>query len=142
MLSPYHGYACGVAIASSLFLMTMGVQVGGYRKRANVPYPYMSCSKEEAEKDQNKHLFNCAQRVHYNTIEIFPIYMTLFAVSAINYPLIASVSGVIWLLGRWGYSRGYLTGDPAKRNQGAYSYIGLLTLLGCSLKTVYDLASQ
>jgi glutathione S-transferase len=72
-----HGYAFAVAMAGSLQLYYWAFTVGGFRRKAGIAYPIMSATKEEAEKDQNKHLFNCAQRVHYSSLEVFPPFITL-----------------------------------------------------------------
>ena len=42
------------------------------------------------------------------------------------------------MAGRVVYALGYSTGDPAKRNRGAFQYFGLLTLLGLSIGAAID----
>jgi hypothetical protein len=37
--------------------------------------------------------------------------------------------------------KGYSSGQPEKRQYGAFGYIGLFAMLGCAIKTVYDLVS-
>jgi glutathione S-transferase len=135
-----HGYSMLVAAGYSLFLFGLGGQVGAYRKAAGVPYPYMSCSKAEieAEKDsKHKHLFNCAQRVHQNSLEAAPTFLTLFAISSIHFPRYSAICGAIYCLGRVLFSRGYMTGDPKKRMNGAVGYIGLIGLLGSTIYSAY-----
>src|SRR4051794_16722358 len=44
--------------------LTISLQVGKYRRAANVPYPNPYCSHDEASKDFKKKQFNCAQRAH------------------------------------------------------------------------------
>jgi glutathione S-transferase len=41
---------------------------------------------------------------------------------------------MIWIAGRIAFAKGYYTGNPEKRMQGAFGYIGLLTLLGTTVK--------
>ncbi|KAI8908336.1 hypothetical protein EDD86DRAFT_207334 [Gorgonomyces haynaldii] len=104
----------------------------------------MSCTKAEVDADGtgNKHKFNCAQRVHHNTLESLPLILTWFVCCAVHYPIVASASIGIWVLGRMAYSRGYITGEPAKRNQGAFGYIGSLGLLVGSLLSAYKTYAQ
>lgn len=35
--------------------------------------------------------------------------------------------------------QGYSSGQPEKRQYGAFSYIGLFVMMGCAAKTIYDL---
>lgn len=95
--------------------------------------------KSEAEKEPKKNVFNCTQRAHQNTLEMLPIYNTLLLVGGLKYPEISAAAGAVFLLGRIAFVSGYTTGDPAKRMRGAFGYLGLITLLGTSLVTVYSL---
>ncbi|XP_041354102.1 microsomal glutathione S-transferase 3-like [Gigantopelta aegis] len=88
--------------------------------------------------DRSDH-FNCVQRAHQNTLEGYPIFLVLLLVAGTCFPKISAVSGIIWILGRIVYAQGYYTGDPSKRVRGAFGYIGLLTLLVCSVLTALDL---
>ncbi|CAG8721770.1 9235_t:CDS:2, partial [Racocetra persica] len=117
-------------------------QVGGYRKKAGVPYPNLYASKEEAEKDRSKLIFNCYQRAHQSTLELYPQFLLTLMVGGLKHPVLSAVGGGIWILGRLVFARGYQTGDPAKRTRGAFSYIGVLTLLGTSISTAISLLAQ
>ena len=76
-----------------------------------------------------KHKFNCVQRAHQNTLENYPIFLMLLAIGSASRPFLSGVYGTIYLLGRLAYAIGYSTGDPAKRNRGAFGYIGLFGLI-------------
>ncbi|KAJ3414715.1 Microsomal glutathione S-transferase 3 [Chytridiales sp. JEL 0842] len=134
-LAPEYGYVVAVGAFNSLVLLWMGGLVGGARKRAGIPYPYMYAERAEAEKDKNKHLFNCAQRAHLNTLENNTMFLTLLFTGGVEHPTIAAVAGAVYLAGRISYANGYCTGEPSKRQRGAYQYLGLLTLLILSFKT-------
>ncbi|KAI9320681.1 hypothetical protein BX666DRAFT_1910246 [Dichotomocladium elegans] len=134
-----YGYVLTTFAAGALFLFGLGAQVGKYRRAAGIPYPYAYAEKAEAEKDPKKNLFNCAQRVHQNTLEVFPVYSTFLLIAGIKYPVYASACGAIFWLGRFFFSTGYMTGNPAKRMRGAISYLGLLGLLGMSVNTLYSI---
>nr|KAJ3418753.1 Microsomal glutathione S-transferase 3 [Polyrhizophydium stewartii] len=102
-----------VGVASTVFLTALSARVGRARAEAGVPYPYMYAERHDAEKDSAKHIFNCTQRAHQNTLEWYPSFLLL----------------------RWVFAEGYCTGDPAKRNRGVFGMLGLLALLGMSAKT-------
>lgn len=135
VLSKEHGYAAGVALSSWAVLQYMGVNVMKARKRCNVDYPalYAPDSNPQAK------AFNCVQRGHQNTLENYPQFLLMLGLGSIQYPLISSVGGAIWLLGRIVYFQGYSSGQPEKRQYGAFSYIGLFVMMGCAAKTIYDL---
>jgi glutathione S-transferase len=40
------------------------------------------------------------QRGHQNTLETYPEFLLVLSLGSIKYPLVASIGGVIWLLGR------------------------------------------
>jgi glutathione S-transferase len=96
------------------------------------------------------------QRGHQHTLEVYPEFLLMLGLGSIKYPLISSVGGVIWLLGRIAFFqvlikdlffrsfyliffKGYSTGHPEKRRYGSFSYIGLFTMMGCAVKSIYDL---
>eukprot|EP00842_Homolaphlyctis_polyrhiza_P002798 jgi/Hompol1/3519/HPOL_006582-RA len=140
-LLPEHGYAAGVSILTALWVMSLSVRVGAARRAAGVPYPYVFAERSEAEKDKKKHLFNCAQRAHQNQLEFLPIYSTLFTIAAIEHPLIASITGLVYLFSRYLYTVGYCTGDPAKRTQGWPHIPAMLVLLVLSVKTAVSVST-
>ena len=37
------------------------------------------------------------------------------------------------------FIQGYSTGQPEKRRYGSFGYFGLFTMMGCAIKSVYDL---
>lgn len=102
----------------------------------------MYAEKAEAEKDSKKNLFNCVQRAHQNTLEMFPIFSTLLLAGGLQYPEISAAAGVVYILGRIVFVSGYSTGIPAKRTRGAFGYLGLITLLGTSVMTIYNLVKN
>ncbi|KAG2220775.1 hypothetical protein INT45_012268 [Circinella minor] len=134
-----YGYVIIVAILSVLQLTSMGISVYQARNQAGVPYPFVYADKAEAEADFDKHVFNCKQRVHQNTLEAFPVFAILLFTGGLSYPIITASAGAFYLLNKILYSRGYSTGVPEKRGQGRFSYIGTLAMLGTSIATVYHL---
>uniref|UniRef100_A0A1B6GGH5 Glutathione S-transferase 3, mitochondrial n=2 Tax=Cuerna arida TaxID=1464854 RepID=A0A1B6GGH5_9HEMI len=121
-----YGYVVLVAVGSTFMLMWKGFKVGSARKKYNVAYPTMYSPTNDQ--------FNCYQRAHQNTLENYPQFLTLLMLGGLQHPVVAAVAGTTWCLGRIAYAKGYYTGDPSKRMQGAFGYIGLFTLLGLTLK--------
>nr|ADU33211.1 microsomal glutathione S-transferase 3 [Pinctada imbricata] len=126
-------YGCVIftGIATSFVNMWMGINVAKARKKYEVPYPtmYSADSKE----------FNCIQRAHQNTLERYPEFLMLLFVAGLEYPRIAAGAGSLYYASRIAFAMGYYTGDPEKRRWGSFGYIGLLTLLGCSVGTALKL---
>lgn len=83
--------------------------------------------------DAEDSLFNCYQRAHQNTLEGYPAFLALLTIAGLAYPITASAFGMLWVAGRIVYSLGYYTGEPAKRNRGAFHNFGLWGLLVTSI---------
>ena len=64
---------------------------------------------------------------------------TYFIAGGLSYPRVAAAAGWVWIAGRVVYALGYSTGEPKKRVNGAFGYLGLLTLLGCTINTALQL---
>merc|ERR1719251_662836 len=111
--------------------MYLGVQVGQARRKYGVKYPDMYADVKTAKNKKNANLFNCIQRAHQNSLEQQPFFLTVCALSSSKYPLVSGVAAFIVLLGRLAYAAGYSTGDPKKRMNGVFGYLGLLVLLSC-----------
>ncbi|WVQ76365.1 hypothetical protein IAR50_006030 [Cryptococcus sp. DSM 104548] len=115
------------------------------RKAAGVKYPTLYASEAEAAADFKKMKFNCAQRAHANTLESVPYILALFGYLGLFHPKVASAAQLLWVVGRFGYTRGYMTGNPEARlnNLTKISYIGLAILafgtLGVSVQKTYSL---
>jgi hypothetical protein len=43
------------------------------------------------------------QRGHQNTLENYPQFLLMLGLGSIQYPLISSIGGAIWLIGRLAY---------------------------------------
>ncbi len=84
--------------------------------RYNVDYPALYASDSNAQgkafncKFQNlfyspkmKYEFLGVQRGHQNTLENYPQFLLVLGLGSIQYPLVSSIGGAIWLLGRLAY---------------------------------------
>jgi len=125
------GYVVLVCLLSFFFLQYLGFKVGKARKTYNVRYPTMYSDKEP--------MFNCFQRAHQNTLEVYTAFLMLLIFGGLQYPRVSAAAGVIWLVGRYFYAQGYYTGDPEKRLRGSFGYIGLFTLLGTTVAFALNL---
>ena len=65
-----------------------GLLVSKFRKQAQVPYPYTSCSPDEVAADKTgfKNQFNCAQRAHLNTLENVPVFLFTLLYVGLEFP--------------------------------------------------------
>jgi len=129
-----YGYVILTGIGSMFMLTWKAIQVGKVRKQFKIFYPKMY--------SEDNDLFNCYQRAHQNTLEVYPTFLTMLFVGGLEMPVWSSLAGLIFILGRIRYAQGYYTGDPKKRMQGAFYVAGLLMLLGASTKFAYRLITN
>mmetsp|Transcript_16097 Transcript_16097/g.18227 ORF Transcript_16097/g.18227 Transcript_16097/m.18227 type:complete len:145 (+) Transcript_16097:108-542(+) len=134
-LNDGHGYVFLVAISSAFVLVWAGFKVGSARKKYEIKYPTMYAP----ETHKNAKEFNCIQRAHQNILENYPVFLLTMFMASLKRPHVAAVLGLIRLLGFIAYAVGYQSGSPAKRQQGAFGYIGLLGLLGICFEICADL---
>lgn len=110
----------------------MSLQVARTRGKAGISPPAMT----------GEPIFERAVRVHINTLEWLPIFLTALWLFAIYWnELVAAGLGAVWIVGRLIYSAGYMT-DPAKRSTGfLIQFVATAVLLfGALGKIVYSLA--
>ncbi|XP_033967472.1 microsomal glutathione S-transferase 3b [Pseudochaenichthys georgianus] len=125
------GYAIFTYLYSWIMLGYLAVKVGGARKKFDVKYPTMYSDTHQ--------VFNCIQRAHQNTLEVYAQWLVFQTIAALVYPLSASVLGAIWVTSRFSYAWGYYTGDPSKRMYGAYGYIGFFGVIFLSISVALQL---
>ncbi|KAJ8027099.1 Microsomal glutathione S-transferase 3 [Holothuria leucospilota] len=121
-----YGYVVCVlflAYAAFFFLAEMVVYA---RKKFDVPYPTMYSEKSKQ--------FNCYQRGHQNALESLPFFLVFTLLGGLQHPLVVSVAGVVWCVGRIVYALGYYSGDASKRAPGAIlAFLALVAIFGCSV---------
>ncbi|KAK2174479.1 hypothetical protein NP493_799g04000 [Ridgeia piscesae] len=122
-----YGYVV-LAGAGSVFInMWMAINVSRARKQYDVKYPKMYSDDSD--------MFNCIQRVHQNTLEMYTPFMFVLLIGGLQFPRLCAASGGVYLLGRIIYAKGYYTGDPKKRVRGAFGGIALFVMLGATIGT-------
>ncbi|KAL4087537.1 hypothetical protein PRIC1_013427 [Phytophthora ramorum] len=129
-LEPAHGYVPLLVVLLQFVNLWGGIKVGKARKLYGVAYPEMYAEKS----DKNAKAFNCVQRGHQNILENIPIFLALLFTSSIYRPQVAAIAGFIRILGFVLYMRGYASGDPKKRMQGAFGQLALLVNVGLSVE--------
>lgn len=120
-----------------------GFIVGAARKAAKVPYPNAYASAAEAEADDAKHAFNCAQRAHQNFLEALPTFAITSAVSGIAFPRATAALGALWAVARVIYATGYRNSPRGTGGKGRYKgffhVIPSLSLYCMSFVTLYNI---
>ncbi|XP_063396569.1 glutathione S-transferase 3, mitochondrial-like isoform X2 [Mytilus trossulus] len=120
-----YGYVVLTGVASTFLLQWMTYKVIVARKKYKIWYPTLYSADNEK--------FNCVQRVHQNTLEGYPTYLMLLFAGGLQYPKTCAAAGWIWIAGKVAYAYGYYSDDLKKRRYGTFGYIGLFTMLGCTI---------
>jgi glutathione S-transferase len=108
------------------------------RKQYDVKYPALYADSGH-KNPTHAEAFNRVQRGHQNFLENAPGFLLMALTSSLFYPVTSAAAVVIYYAGRLVYATGYAEKNEA-RNRGAFSYIGLLTLLGGALRGSVGLA--
>jgi uncharacterized membrane protein YecN with MAPEG domain len=103
-----HSLVAIVTILALLVYAGMGVGVGRARSKAGIHAPTMTGDP----------ILERAIRVQSNTLEWLPIFLASLWLFALYWSdLVAAALGLVWILGRLLYWRGYIA-DPARREAG------------------------
>lgn len=122
-----------VTIMALLVYIGLGLQVAKARGTSGIEAPAMT----------GHPMLERAVRVHINTLEWLPIFLTALWLFALYWnDRVAAGLGVVWIIGRLLYSRGYMA-DPAKRSTGflIQALTTLVLLLGALGRIVYMMAT-
>ncbi|XP_015881466.3 uncharacterized protein LOC125422179 [Ziziphus jujuba] len=126
-----YGYVALVLVAYCFLNFWMAFQVGKARKRYKVFYPTLYASESE---NKDAKIFNCVQRGHQNSLEMMPMFFVLMVLGGLRHPCATSALGILYVVSRFFYFKGYSTGDPQKRlTLGKYGFLAIFGLMGCTI---------
>ncbi|CAH9094883.1 unnamed protein product [Cuscuta epithymum] len=135
-----YGYVVIVLVLYCFLNTWMSFQVGKARKKYNVSYPAMYATEAE---NKDAKLFNCVQRGHQNSLEWMPVFFLLMGLGGIRHPLVSASLGAFYIFARYGYFKGYSTGNPENRlTVGKYNFIAILGLTICTLSCGVNLLTS
>ena len=97
-------------------------------------------AKTEYITNEEAYAFNLVQRGHQNMIENAPFFLALL-LCAWPYPLYAGIAGLAYVIGRAVYMFGYMRDTKSRMYGAVLIYPGLLTLLGLTGMTVYNVVN-
>lgn len=107
-----YGLAVIDVVIYSFLLLWMGRQVSTARKKYGVPLPAAYENKEDS-------VFNRYQRAHQNAVEGASYFFVTLLLSAIATPILSAVAGLVFIVGRYLFCKGYYQ-SPAGRHKGMF----------------------
>ncbi|GMI33539.1 hypothetical protein TrCOL_g11579 [Triparma columacea] len=123
-----------IHVVAGFWITLWGLMVGSKRS------VYREKARKDGEKDVDqryglpnlyvegctKHskAFNCVQRSHQQIFETLAQFITANLIATIYFPISASVSVLVWFVGRVTWAKGYAAseGDPSKRYDSPFAY--------------------
>ena len=128
-----HRLTALVTILALLLYFAMSLQVARARGKCGIQPPAMTGDP----------MLERAIRVHINTLEWLPLFLTGLWLFAIYWnERVAAGLGIVWIIGRQLYSSGYMA-DPGKRSTGflIQFLVTAVLLLGALGRIIYSLAT-
>lgn len=103
-----HAYVAIVTLLALLTYFWMSLQVAVARRKCGIQAPAMTGDP----------VLERTIRAHYNTLEWLPLFLVALWLFALYWSdLVAATVGLVWILGRIVYYRGYVAA-PEKREAG------------------------
>ncbi|KAB1211386.1 Microsomal glutathione S-transferase 3 [Morella rubra] len=131
VLPKEYGFVVIVLVLYSLVNFWMAFQVGKARKKFKVPYPILYAIESE---NKDAKLFNCIQRGHQNSLELMPVFFTLMILGGMKHPGVCAALGLVYIVARFFFFKGYATGDPKNRlTIGKYGFVAVMGLMVCTV---------
>lgn len=109
-----YGFAVIDVVLYSFLLLWMGRQVSKARKKYNVPLPAAYENKADS-------VFNRYQRAHQNSVEGSSYFFVTLCLSAIATPILSGIAGLVFIVGRYLYCKGYYQSPEGRKRGRMYS---------------------
>ncbi|OBS77967.1 hypothetical protein A6R68_19646 [Neotoma lepida] len=119
-----YGFVLLTGAASFVMVLHLAINVGKARKKYKVEYPTMYSTDPE-----NGHIFNCIQRAHQNTLEVYPPFLFFLAVGGVYHPHTDGPRLKLVNLPRT---------DPNKRYRGGVASLALFALMGTTVCSAFQ----
>ena len=137
-------------VGSSFMMMYLSFIPGGARRK------FMELAKKKGDRDaearyshpklyaegfsQEAKAFNCHQRAHQQALETYPNFVVCSIIGGIRHPLLTSLAGLLYIVARVKWAKGYATGDPMNRYRasggwGRHIWTSLLFSFVCAAST-------
>jgi uncharacterized membrane protein YecN with MAPEG domain len=128
-----HRWTALVTILAVLTYFWMGLSVGRARSKCGIAAPAMTGDP----------VLERTIRAHYNTLEWLPIFLAGLWLFAIYWnELVAAGLGVVWIIGRILYARGYVAAAEKREVGFMIQALAVAVLLfGAAGKIIYGLAT-
>lgn len=76
----------------------------------------------------------CKQRGHQNSLELMPVFFTLMILGGMKHPGVCAALGLVYIVARFFFFKGYATGDPKNRlTIGKYGFVAVMGLMVCTV---------
>ena len=73
---------------------------------------------------QEAKAFNCHQRAHQQALETYPNFVVCSIIGGMRHPLLTSLAGLLYIVARVKWAKGYATGDPMNRYRASGGWAG------------------
>ncbi|KAF1809176.1 membrane-associated proteins in eicosanoid and glutathione metabolism [Eremomyces bilateralis CBS 781.70] len=142
-----YGYVLLCSTATFILSNWHAMRVGSFRKSAQIPFPNHFATPEQiaaasGDRKEAMHIFNCAQRAHYNFLENYVSFLPALLIAGLKFPVSAAITGAVWSVFRIVYAVGYTkknTPNGKGRIAGLYFWPTQLVLYGLAGYTAYSL---
>ena len=146
----YGAVICVNVVASSCMMLYLSFIPGSARKR------YAEQAKKSGDEfaderfappklyaegfSQEAKEFNCHQRAHQHALETYTQYVVCSIIGGIRQPIVTTIAGLLYIVSRVKWAKGYVTGDPANRYKqsdgwGRHIWTSLLLTVACAMST-------
>ncbi|KAI9145372.1 hypothetical protein BKA69DRAFT_1121746 [Paraphysoderma sedebokerense] len=125
-----YGYVIAIAASMAFQCILQGFKVSAARAKYGITYPDMGEGRYATKlKDADWVKFMSYQRAHYNYVENLAPVLTFQLLGGLFYPKLISGTGLVYMIARYVYARGYINSGPTGRLMGARISGGALMVM-------------